>query len=147
VASYLCDVNVWFALQIGTHPHHSAVRDWVGDMSDTDTLVFCRATQQSFLRLLTTAGVMALYGEQPKTNSEAWQLYGTTLTDSRIVFEEREPPGLESLWRSFALRQSPSPKLWMDAYIAAFAVAADLRFATTDTGFRQFEGLDLLILE
>jgi predicted nucleic acid-binding protein len=31
----------------------------------------------------------------------------------------------------------------MDAYLAAFALAADCRMVTTDAAFRQFRGLDL----
>jgi predicted nucleic acid-binding protein len=34
----------------------------------------------------------------------------------------------------------------MDAYLAAFAITAGLRLVTTDTAFRQFAGLDHLIL-
>jgi predicted nucleic acid-binding protein len=34
-----------------------------------------------------------------------------------------------------------------DAYLAAFAIAGDMRFATFDTGFRQFSELDLILLK
>jgi predicted nucleic acid-binding protein len=34
----------------------------------------------------------------------------------------------------------------MDAYLAAFAVRAGCRMVTTDTAFRQFQGLDVLVL-
>jgi predicted nucleic acid-binding protein len=34
----------------------------------------------------------------------------------------------------------------MDAYLAAFAIMAGLRLVTTDIAFRQFAGLDHLIL-
>jgi len=57
-----------------------------------------------------------------------------------------EPPGLEGQWTSFALRASASPKLWMDAYLAAFARAGGYRMVTTDVAFRQFPGLDVLVL-
>ena len=41
-----------------------------------------------------------------------------------------------------------SPKVWMDAYLAAFAIRAGLPFATLDADFRRFEaaGLDLHLL-
>jgi hypothetical protein len=35
----------------------------------------------------------------------------------------------------------------MDAYLAAFAVAGRMRLVTTDYGFRQFQGLDLHVIE
>ena len=74
MAAYLCDVNVWFALAVGTHRHHEAVSGWAEEIERLDRLHFCRATQQSFLRLLTTPAAMALYGEAPRTNDKAWQL-------------------------------------------------------------------------
>ena len=39
-----------------------------------------------------------------------------------------------------------SPKLWMDAYLAAFTVAGGYQLVTTDKGFKQFKGLDILVL-
>jgi predicted nucleic acid-binding protein len=35
----------------------------------------------------------------------------------------------------------------MDAYLAAYAVTAGCRLVTTDSVFRQFEGLDLTLIE
>jgi predicted nucleic acid-binding protein len=34
----------------------------------------------------------------------------------------------------------------MDAYLTAFAITAGLRLVTTDIAFRQFAGLDYLML-
>jgi predicted nucleic acid-binding protein len=34
----------------------------------------------------------------------------------------------------------------MDAYLAAFALAGGYRLVTTDRGFRQFNGLDVVVL-
>ena len=39
-----------------------------------------------------------------------------------------------------------SPKLWQDAYLAAFAVAAGLSLVTFDQGFRKFRRLQSIIL-
>ncbi len=44
------------------------------------------------------------------------------------------------------IRSQASPKVWMDAYLAAFAVAGNYQFVTNDKAFRQFEGLDLVML-
>jgi len=35
---------------------------------------------------------------------------------------------------------------WMDAYLAAFALAGGYRMVTTDAAFEQFGGLDLKVL-
>jgi hypothetical protein len=34
----------------------------------------------------------------------------------------------------------------MDAYLAAFAMSGQQQLVTTDKGFKQFKGLDLLVL-
>jgi toxin-antitoxin system PIN domain toxin len=142
----LCDSNVWLALALSGHAHHGLARDWLDAVDETSTVLVCRATQQSFLRLLTNASVLAPYGNPPLTNREAWQAYEALAADYRIVFQAEEPAGLESRWKDLALRDSASPKLWMDAYLAAFALAAGYRMVTTDASFRQFAGLDLLLL-
>ncbi len=43
-------------------------------------------------------------------------------------------------------RSSLPPKLWMDAYLAAFAAAAGVRLVTTDAAFGQFAGLQHIVL-
>jgi predicted nucleic acid-binding protein len=54
--------------------------------------------------------------------------------------------GLDRRWRQLAARDAASPKRWMDAYLAAFAQAGGYRLVTTDAAFRQFAGLDLVLL-
>lgn len=36
--------------------------------------------------------------------------------------------------------------MWMDAYLAGFALAGGYRMVTTDGAFKQFRGLDLELL-
>jgi toxin-antitoxin system PIN domain toxin len=143
----LCDSNVWLALALSKHAHHVAARDWLEAVREPGSVLFCRATQQTFLRLLTNASVLAPYGNPPLTNRQAWGAYQALLADDRIAFRSDEPSGLEALWRRFAVRETPSPKIWMDAYLAAFALAADCRMVTTDAAFRQFRGLDLQLID
>ena len=85
------------------------------------------------------------YGNPPLTNREAWSVYEAFLADDRITFQA-EPMGVESSWKELAVRSTASPKLWMDAYLAAFALAGRYSMVTTDAAFRQFRGLDLLVL-
>lgn len=108
--------------------------------------MFCRTTQQSFLRLSTNSALFGQYDLPPLTNKAAWAAYTELLLDDHVSFLVEEPAGIDERWRAFADRPSASPKLWMDAYLAAFAFAAGLRLVTTDRAFRQFEGLDVLIL-
>jgi toxin-antitoxin system PIN domain toxin len=142
----LCDSGAWLALALEGHTHHPAARDWFETVGDPGSVFFCRATQQSLLRLLSNASVLAAVGSAPLTNRQAWSVYDAFLTDDRIVFQGREPAGLERRWRQLAERDTASPKLWMDAYLAAFAQAGGYRMVTTDAAFKQFGGLDLLLL-
>jgi predicted nucleic acid-binding protein len=46
----------------------------------------------------------------------------------------------------FADAKHASPKLWMDAYLAAFALAGGYQLVTLDKAFKQFKGLNLRVL-
>lgn len=147
MALNLCDTNVWLALTLNGHLHHGIARDWLESVPESDdTVLFCRATQQSLLRLLTQPAIMRPLNTAPLRNDEAWSAYDALLADDRIRLQDDEPDGIEETWRGFTSQRPPSPKLWMDAYLAAFASAASYRLVTLDTAFRQFEGLDLLLL-
>ena len=142
----LCDSNVWLALTLSGHVHHAVARDWLADVDEPHSVLFCRATQQTLLRLLTNAAVLAAYGRPPLSNEEAWAVYAAFLDDDRIMLRADEPHRLETQWRRFAVRDTASPKLWMDAYLAAFALDAGCTLVSTDTAFTEFDGLDLVLL-
>ena len=140
----LADNNIWLALALSKHAFHAAARAWLAGRAPREAL-FCRATQQSFLRLLTTSAVSAPYGIPPLSNKAAWSVYEGFLADERIAWVE-EPSGLERHWKKLAAGSKASPKLWMDAYLAAFALAGGYQLVTTDKAFKQFKGLGLLLL-
>lgn len=142
----LCDSNIWLALALSRHSWHTSALGWFDRITEPNTVCFCRATQQAFLRLLTSAAVLAPFGNPPLTNQQAWSHYESLLDDDRIMMQEREPAGLERHWKTFALRDISSPKLWMDAYLAAFALSGGYRLVTIDKAFAQFDGLDLVLL-
>ncbi len=141
----LADSNVWVAIALSKHDFHSTVTGWLGKLTSSEAVFFCRATQQSFLRLLTTLATLAPYGIPALSNKAAWSTYEGFLTDKRISWAD-EPHGLEMQWKRFASGSKASPKLWMDAYLAAFAVAGGYTLVTTDKAFKQFKGLDLVLL-
>ncbi|MBI1783900.1 PIN domain-containing protein [Candidatus Sumerlaeota bacterium] len=141
----LADTNIWLALALSKHEFHSAASDWLAGQSSQKRVLFCRSTQQSFLRLLTTDNVMRLYDLAPMTNAAAWSIYDGFRSDRRISYAP-EPDGLDALWKSLSARLASSPKLWMDAYLAAFALAGGHQLVTTDKGFRQFHELNPIVL-
>jgi uncharacterized protein len=83
-----------------------------------DPGLFCRLTQQSFLRLLTTQAVFLRYGVPPLGNEEAWSVYELYRANPRIEWAD-EPADLDAVWKRLSSVGSASPKLWMDAYLAA----------------------------
>ncbi|HET9370713.1 MAG TPA: TA system VapC family ribonuclease toxin [Vicinamibacterales bacterium] len=136
------DINVWVALTHAVHVHHEVAIDWYASLEPEVTLHFSRFTQLGFLRLLTAAAVM---GEDVLTQTQAWAVYDRWLEDSRVGFLE-EPPGLDRRFRSLTRMKTASPKAWADAYLAAFAGAAQLTLVTFDRAFRGRAG-SLLLLE
>lgn len=142
----LPDVNVWLALTLSGHSHHKVASDWLDARQSPASIVFCRATQQGLLRLLTTAEVMKGYGIPPCSNREAWSVIDQFMEDERITFSV-EPAGVEEIWKKFAIRDAHSPKLWMDAWLAAHSLRGGFQMVTTDKAFSQFHGLDLLVLK
>jgi predicted nucleic acid-binding protein len=80
------------------------------------------------------------------TLKQAWQFYDTILGDERFDYSP-EPEGLELFLREYTSTERTSPKLWQDAYLAAFARTAKLRLVTFDQGFKQFNGLKITVLQ
>lgn len=64
----LCDTNIWLALALSGHVHHRASRAWLDTINAPGVIHFCRATQQSLLRLLTNRTVLGAYGSPPLTS-------------------------------------------------------------------------------
>ncbi|WP_145291408.1 hypothetical protein [Pirellulimonas nuda] len=67
------------------------------------------------------------------TLTQAWDAYDLLYTDPRVSYAD-EPLGIEQHWRTFSQRETFSPKLWNDAYLAAFALAATMELVTFDQG-------------
>ena len=78
-------------------------------------------------------------------NKSAWSAYDGFLADERIAWTQ-EPADLEFAWKKLSAGMQPSPKLWTDACLAAFAITGGYQLLTTDKAFKQFKGLNLLIL-
>jgi predicted nucleic acid-binding protein len=71
-------------------------------------------------------------------------LWDRIWADSRIVFLP-EPDDLEKDFRSRSRLPSPSPKVWADAYLLAFASVAGLKLVTFDRALES-RAADVLVL-
>ena len=134
------DANVWLALFWSRHVHSAKARQWF-EQAGGEQFFFCRFTQLTVLRLLTTEAIM---GKDVKTMSEAWYLWDQVWADHRISFLP-EPDGLEGNFRLRSRRSSRSPKIWADAYLLAFASVAGLKFVTFDIALKS-QGAEVLLL-
>jgi toxin-antitoxin system PIN domain toxin len=137
----LCDVNFLLAICHRRHTIHAIAARWL-DSVDDDELIVCRFSQLALLRLLNNPVTMQ---GQPLNADQAWRDYDTVMSDERFAYRS-EPEDLETVLRRLMRGQHYAPKLWPDAYLAAFAIAAGLQFVTFDQGFRKFAGLQLELL-
>lgn len=138
---YLPDVNIWIALAFDTHVHHTIAKNWFDGLR-TERVFFCLMTQQGFLRLATDPRVLR---SEAVTLSDAWKMHDHIGRDARITFAE-EPAGIELLWRSYTQGETFTPKVWNDAFLAAFARAGAYELVTLDKGFTRYTDVKCTIL-
>lgn len=140
----LADVNVWLATLVQQHPHHESALGWWRRqvLPDGHEVLFCRVTQLGLLRLLSNATVM---GASRRTPRQAWRDYDRLVAQGPVGYLA-EPPHVARILRGHTLDEDASASLWTDAYLAAFAQAAEVSLATFDRGFSRFSGLRLHLL-
>jgi uncharacterized protein len=138
------DMNVWMALSFQGHVHHHIARAWFESLDDRDDarLCFCRITQLSFPRLITTEALMRK--DEVLSQRRAWDVYDRWFEDSRVFFLE-EPANLEKVLRGASKQSRPAAKDWADSYLLAFAQTADLSMVTFDRAIKQKDGSVLLV--
>jgi toxin-antitoxin system PIN domain toxin len=127
------DVNVWVALIWRDHKDSETARAWF-EQAAGQLFCFCRFTQISVLRLLTTRSVMA----------DDVETMDKVTADERIAFVP-EPDGLELPFRKASQLHGSSPKVWADAYLLGFAAAAGLKLVTFDQALKS-RGPEVLVL-
>jgi toxin-antitoxin system PIN domain toxin len=137
----LPDVNFWIAISFQSHVHHASAKAWM-QQAGKQSCCLCRVTQMGFLRLVTNPKV--LRGDAVSM-AQAWRAFDELISDERVAFAE-EPEGIEAAWRSLTQHQTFSPNVWSDAYLAAFAQAADFEVVTFDKGLKQYKNVRVTIL-
>ncbi|MDA0348780.1 MAG: hypothetical protein O3C43_15915 [Verrucomicrobia bacterium] len=138
----LADINVLLALVDPRHVHNKKVEKWFNALEEGSKLMICRTAQMGLLRLLVNSAVMQ---GSPLSLKDAWAFYGNFIQDP-CVFEVKEPDGLQKVWAGLCFDFGSSPKIVADAYLAAFAMAGGLKLGTLDKGYKQFKGLELILL-
>jgi predicted nucleic acid-binding protein len=82
--------------------------------------------------------------EEALSQPHCWQIFDRWIDSGQATFAQ-EPSGMESALRANTRLNSPSPKTWADAYLAAFAETAGLTLVTFDRSLAgQVKGAILL---
>ena len=136
------DANVWLSLAFSDHVHHRSSLSWFEKVGRREAL-FCRITQMALLRHLTNQTVM---GKFVLNQKDGWKCYDALCRDDRVAFIS-EPSDVEEIWRTLTRSRHQGHRVWTDAYLAAFAISAELPLSTLDQGFRQFDGLTLDLVD
>jgi toxin-antitoxin system PIN domain toxin len=142
----LFDVNVWVALTFSGHKYHKPALEAFDSYMQKDAVLFNKETQRGYLTAISSPEVTEMFGQKSLSNLEAWNYYLQLLEDDRVNYIE-DPEGLNDTWHATSLPPVPAPKLWLDAYIASFAMMTGLELVTFDKTFRQFSALSLVLLK
>jgi uncharacterized protein len=140
ISGWLPDVNVWLSLCSDRHEHHKAAVEWLAGVREP--MYFCRVTQMALLRLLTNPNVM---GTDILTPADAIGVYRELRADERVRYAD-EPADAERL--SLSMMTSPVAKgsVWIDAWLAAFALSHRSRLVSFDAGMRRWPTLQPEVL-
>jgi toxin-antitoxin system PIN domain toxin len=128
MTSYFPDINVWVALNHAQHMHHPTANRWYLAQPDSSLFIFCRQTQLGLFRLLSTTSVL---GDEALTLKACWQIFDRWADTGQVRWAD-EPNELEPELRARTAAASIAPKLWMDAYLAAFAEVGGFTLVTFD---------------
>jgi uncharacterized protein len=122
------DVNVWLALAYVKHVHNKVATEWYETLAASTLFVFCRHTQLGLFRLLSTEAVMK---QDATSQARCWEIYDLWV-NAGLAIVAQDPAGLEVVMRKQTIHGLASPKVWADAYLAAFAEAGNLTLVTFD---------------
>jgi predicted nucleic acid-binding protein len=78
------------------------------------------------------------------TQRQCWQIFDEWVENDQASFLD-EPPGMTKLLRNKTSDEVAAPKMWMDAYLSAFAEAANLMLVTFDRALAERTADSLLL--
>lgn len=143
----LVDTNIWLAAVFATHPGHAVASHALRVASTGSTGAVLPRHRTELSAAADHARPAARLRCTGQSNREALLTLKALQGLPAVRFAD-EPPGTVARWHALAARDTASPKLWMDAYLAAFALAGGLGLVTMDTDFRQSgpQGLEACVL-
>src|SRR5258708_11061787 len=133
------DANVWLALLWGRHIHSERAREWLEKFPE-EKFFFCRFTQLTVLRLLTSTAVM---GNDVRKMPAAWELWDKVCADDRVAYLS-EPEAIETEFRRQSRLGTSSPKVCSSSYLLAFATTPGVKPVKFDPA-RPFRGSEMLL--
>ncbi len=139
---YLADVNILFPLCYDLHDHREKAAEWWEERGAGEIALHV-VVRLGVLRLLCNAPVMGEEILQPKEALAAWDVIDS---DPRTFRIGAAPSQLESCLLKNVKDRKPNPKLWTDAYLAAYAEAEGWTMTTFDKGFSKFHLTNLEVL-
>lgn len=89
--------NVWLAAAFAEHPAHAVSRRVLCSASPDEPALWCRVTQQSFLRLASTPVITQAYGVPKTSNGDACAALQTFLALPQVDVID-EPPEMGRTW-------------------------------------------------
>jgi toxin-antitoxin system PIN domain toxin len=138
----LAEANVVLALLARRHVYHVPAVRWYDDLEESEGGI-CRVVQLTVVRLLGDGNIM---GRDALSAADAWSLTQDLLEDDRLDLVS-EPAGIDALLPSLYASAAPTARFITDAYLAAFAIAANRRLVAFDPAFHEFSGLDVDLLQ
>jgi predicted nucleic acid-binding protein len=97
------------------------------------------------LRLASNPSVLRAYNATGLTNRGALKTLRMFMARPTVAYR-KEPDDIVPLWHQLADLPSASPKRWMDAYLAAFAVTGAMTMLTLDGDFLSFQNTGLAVI-
>jgi toxin-antitoxin system PIN domain toxin len=137
----LVDLNVLLGLLTVRHTHHHTCRAWFADLYAGQARM-CRLVQLGLVRLLANRTIMR---DDALSPLEGWRTVESLLEDERLGFQP-DSTEANAIMPRYLRGTAASGKVVNDAYLAALAVSGSMTLVTLDKGFRNFDGLDLLVL-
>lgn len=144
---YFLDANIWVAATFPGHSHHGPAMDFLYERSYHDPAWLSSKTSIAWMRLVSTNAISSYYNSPEFSNKAALEILNGWLKQPEIQYMDKEPDGTFEKWKQLSSSPLPSPKIWMDAYIAAIAIEANLPLVTFDKGFQAYAAQGLQLCE